>query len=239
MKGEARGVPGPYAPRAGRRELLPAHFPCLPYSVSWKCELAMAPGPVASGCGPAPGLGFESSAFRSPLPASRRCRMTAGRERSSLLVSSVPRPGVPMPGEGWLTLSPVPLNLDGKDRDLVGLGSYIVNAQAACNDCHTNPPFVPGGDPFKGEPEQVNSAHFLAGGVSFGPIVSPNITPDASGRPAGADFEEFERYMRTGREEDGGILQLMPWPIYRNMSDRELRAIYEYLRAIPHAEPGP
>jgi hypothetical protein len=141
--------------------------------------------------------------------------------------------------EKGLTLSPVPLNLDGKDRDLVGLGSYIVNAQAACNDCHTNPPFSPGGDPFKGEPERINAEHFLAGGVAFGPIVSPNITPDASGKPAGADFEEFERYMRTGREEDGGILQVMPWPIYRNMSDRELRAIYEYLRAIPHAEPGP
>lgn len=141
--------------------------------------------------------------------------------------------------EKGLTLSPVPLNLDGKDRDLVGLGSYIVNAQAACNDCHTNPPFVPGGDPFKGEPEQINSEHFLAGGTSFGPIVAPNLTPDGSGRPAGADFEEFERYMRTGREEDGRILQVMPWPIYRHMSDRELRAIYEYLRAIPSAQPGP
>jgi hypothetical protein len=66
MKGEARGLPGPYAPRAGRRELLPAHFP-LPsvFRLSWKCELAMAPGPVASGCGPVPGLGFEPSAFRS------------------------------------------------------------------------------------------------------------------------------------------------------------------------------
>jgi hypothetical protein len=142
--------------------------------------------------------------------------------------------------EKGLTLSPVPLNLDGKDRDLVGLGSYIVNAQAACNDCHTHTPFEPGGDPFKGEPEKINSAHFLAGGTPFGPtLVSPNITPDASGKPAGADFDEFLHYMRTGMEEDGDLLQVMPWPIYKNMSDRELRAIYEYLRAIPHAEPGP
>lgn len=62
MNGEARVVPGPYAPRAGRRELLPAHSA---FRLSWKCELAMAPGPVASGCGPVAGLGFESSAFRS------------------------------------------------------------------------------------------------------------------------------------------------------------------------------
>ena len=40
-------------------------------------------------------------------------------------------------------------------------------------------------------------------------------------------------------KEDGGLLQVMPWPIYRHMSDRELRAIYEYLRAIPSAQPGP
>ena len=42
-------------------------------------------------------------------------------------------------------IAPVPLNLRGKDRALVGLGSYIVNAQSGCNDCHTNPPFAPGG----------------------------------------------------------------------------------------------
>ena len=29
-----------------------------------------------------------------------------------------------------------------------------------------------------------------------------------------------------------------PWPVYRNMTEQDLRAIYEYLRAIPHAEPG-
>src|SRR4051794_11818389 len=31
---------------------------------------------------------------------------------------------------------PVPLNLVGKDRDLVYLGSYIVNVQSECNGCH-------------------------------------------------------------------------------------------------------
>src|SRR5262245_24001214 len=33
-------------------------------------------------------------------------------------------------------ISPVPLDLTGKDLNLVYLGSYIVNAQAACNECH-------------------------------------------------------------------------------------------------------
>jgi hypothetical protein len=141
--------------------------------------------------------------------------------------------------EMGLTLSPVPVNLAGLDRDLVGLGSYIVNAQGACNDCHTTPPFAPGGNPHQGEPEQINTTNFLAGGMTFGPgVVSPNITPDAQGLPAGLTYEAFLALMRTGREPDGDILQVMPWPIYGKMRDADLRALYEYLRAIPPAQPG-
>ena len=31
----------------------------------------------------------------------------------------------------------------------------------------------------------------------------------------------------------------MPWPVYGKMSDRELEAIYEFLRAIPTINPRP
>src|SRR6516165_10752346 len=47
--------------------------------------------------------------------------------------------------------APVPLNLVGKDRALVGLGSYIVNAQGDCNGCHAVDPsveFTPNGNPY-------------------------------------------------------------------------------------------
>ena len=65
-------------------------------------------------------------------------------------------------------------------------------------------------------------------------MVSPNLTPDARGLPAGNTLEQFVRLMRTGRDpDDGHILQVMPWPVYRNMTDRDLRAVYQYLRAIP------
>ena len=37
-------------------------------------------------------------------------------------------------------IAPVPLNLEGKDRALVGLGSYWVNAVASCDDCHSAGP---------------------------------------------------------------------------------------------------
>jgi len=168
-----------------------------------------------------------------------------------------------------LNIAPVPLNLAGKNPALVGLGSYIVNAQADCSACHTwheyahNPP-GPGGNPFRDEQEAINTGAYLAGGRPFPPnpatvldaqgnnlkriVYSRNITPDAfgpnAGLPAGLTFDEFLLVLRTGKDFDTHVpprefshLQVMPWPLFRNMSDRDIRAIYEYLSAIPHAEP--
>ena len=123
----------------------------------------------------------------------------------------------------------------------MGLGSYIVNAQAACNDCHTCPSYAPGHNPFEGGDGAINAANYLAGGVPFGPtIVSANITPDENGKPAGLDFDEYLELIRTGHDPDDPdeILQVMPWPIFRNMTDHDILAIYTYLTSIPHAEPG-
>jgi hypothetical protein len=161
-------------------------------------------------------------------------------------------------------IAPVPLNLAHKNRALVGLGSYIVNAVVECNGCHSAGPqtqFLPGGNPyFTGQHEMVNPATYLGGGRDFGPfpgqaspmhIVSRNLTPNHTGLPIGGDtFEEFLHTIRTGIDPDGlhpdlpppfdgSLLQIMPWPAYRSMTDRDLRAIYEYLSAIPCvASPG-
>jgi hypothetical protein len=168
-------------------------------------------------------------------------------------------------------IAPVPLNLEGKDRALVGLGSYIVNAQGDCNGCHSAGPateFLRGGNPYFGQPTKINPATYLGGGRDFGPypapnsalhIISRNLTPDKTGRPEGGhSFTEFLQIIRTGIDTDhlhpncsatvttnclqppfkGDLLQIMPWPIYRNMTDHDLRAIYEYLSAVPCVE-GP
>jgi len=144
-------------------------------------------------------------------------------------------------------LAPVSLTMKGLNPALVGLGSYIVNAQGGCNDCHTNPSYAAGGDPFNGEPEVINAERYLGGGTPFGPgVTSRNLTPRASdGRPAGLTLEQFMEVLHQGTDfKDGDpntvrILQVMPWPVYGKMSDRELQAIYEYLKAIPCvANPG-
>ncbi len=147
-------------------------------------------------------------------------------------------------------IAPVRLDLKGKNRALVGLGSYIVNAQGGCNDCHTHPSYAPGGDPFLGQPKQVNAAQYLTGGRQFGPFTSRNLTPDpTTGLPADLTFDQFLDVMRKGIDFEqkhpqiSPLLQVMPWPVYGDMTDRDLRAVYEYLSAIPsrpdNPNPGP
>jgi hypothetical protein len=141
-------------------------------------------------------------------------------------------------------LAPVPLNMTGLNPALVWEGSYIVNAQGGCNDCHTVPSYAAGGNPFLGQPEVINAPCYLAGGAAFGPFVSRNITPRANGLPANRTLEEFKEIMHHGTDfrstPDGTpLLQVMPWPVYGHMSDRELEAIYEFLRAIPMINPRP
>jgi hypothetical protein len=152
-------------------------------------------------------------------------------------------------------IAPVPLHFDRKDRALVGLGSYLVNAVGGCNDCHTNPPYKFGGDPALGFPKQINTEHYLAGGTAFGPFISRNLTPEDVGTPRhhrflpeGHTFAEFLEIIRTGKDFDFDptkpvvppnlpILQVMPWPVYQSMNDHDLLAIFTYLKAIPPAEP--
>jgi hypothetical protein len=167
-------------------------------------------------------------------------------------------------------IAPVPLNLAAKDRALVGLGSYLVNATADCNGCHTASPqaeFAAGGNPYFGQPKVVNPSTYLGGGQDFGPlipgtphIVSRNLTPDKTGKPEGGrSFAEFREIMRTGVDLDhvhppcsatittgclpapfdGNLLQIMPWPNFQNLTDHDLRAIYEYLSAVPCIEGPP
>ena len=60
---------------------------------------------------------------------------------------------------------------------------------------------------------------------------------------SGLSFSDFREIIRTGIDDDAAppnvpsathdLLQVMPWPILRNMTDGDLRAIYEYLSAIP------
>ena len=134
--------------------------------------------------------------------------------------------------------------------------------------CGGNPYLLPGPKPpfFSGS-QQINAATYLGGKRdfgSFGPgpnaeIISRNLTPDKTGLPAGHKLSDFLLIMKTGADLDlahqscsaaittnclafpfnGALLQVMAWPAYQNMTDRQLTAIYTYLSAIPCLEGGP
>lgn len=95
----------------------------------------------------------------------------------------------------------------------------------------------------------------LYAGPGLGPnIITRNLTPDHTGKPEGGhNLDSFIKIMRTGHDFDtlhlncggkvtdncylppvnGAVLQVMPWPLYRHMTDRQLTAIWTYLSTVP------
>jgi len=112
--------------------------------------------------------------------------------------------------------------------DPVARGRYLTTV-AGCNDCHT-----PG--TFYGQPD---STRLLSGtelgwegpwGVSY----PRNLTPDEETGLGTWSEDDIIQALRTGKRKDGSpILPPMPWPMYSQMTDEDLRAIAVYLKSIP------
>jgi len=123
------------------------------------------------------------------------------------------------------TISPVPLNLAGKDPIQVWWGSYLVNAIGDCNGCHSSGtpaslgiyPYVPGGNPYFNQPKKIDPTVYLNGGTNFGAVGTPtgplgysgpfiitrNLTPDFTGRAEGGHtLSQFKQILRTGIDLD-------------------------------------
>jgi hypothetical protein len=66
--------------------------------------------------------------------------------------------------------------------------------------------------------------------VSF----TANLTPDPSGLAAWTE-DVFIKAIREGKHMGTSrpILPPMPWPVYRNLTDDDLKAVFAYLRSIP------
>jgi len=103
-------------------------------------------------------------------------------------------------------------------------GKYLVTI-AGCADCHT--PQDAHGQPLAG-------MDFAGGLILDGPwgrVASANITPDPSGIPY-YDLAMFTKTIRTGSAEARQINQIMPWNIYRGMSDEDLAAVFAYIKTL-------
>ncbi len=127
--------------------------------------------------------------------------------------------------EQGFAIAPVPLNLAGKNRNLVGLGSYLVNAIGDCNGCHSSGspsslfiyPYKAGGNPYFGQPEMLDPTVYLNGGTSFGMVGTPtgplnyagpaiitrNLTPNGAGFPEGGmSLGQFKNILKNGTDYD-------------------------------------
>jgi mono/diheme cytochrome c family protein len=138
----------------------------------------------------------------------------------------------------------------------VARGKYLV-ATSACMDCHT--PFKMGANGpepdltrmLSGHPESlqmppvpalpegpwliVSSATNTAWAGPWGVSYTANLTPDADTGLGKWTVRDFKATIRTGRHMGRGrpILPPMPIPVYNNFTDRDLEAIFAYLKTIP------
>jgi mono/diheme cytochrome c family protein len=107
--------------------------------------------------------------------------------------------------------------------DAIQRGAYLVRL-ADCNGCHT--PQENGA--------QLPGMEYAGGSILNEParkVASLNITPDQSGISY-YDEPLFVEMMRTGHVRARTISPVMPWGIYRNMTDEDLKAIFAYLRTL-------
>lgn len=139
---------------------------------------------------------------------------------------------------------------------LVERGRYLVTI-AGCNDCHTPwhigpegpepdmsrmlsghpqalelppPPVLPG-DTWAAVTSATNTAVAGDWGVSY----SANLTPDRETGLGKWTLRNFVETIRKGRRMGRGreLLPPMPWPMYRNMTDADLEAVFTFLQSIP------
>jgi cytochrome c553 len=128
-------------------------------------------------------------------------------------------------------------------------GRYLVSI-AACHDCHTpkidaqgtpDPKRLLSGrpastlPPMQGANEIRASLDLTAWAGPWGNSYAANLTPDPE-TGLGRRYTEssFIKTIRTGTKPEGEQLAPpMPWPVYRNMTDEDLKSIYAYLKTLP------
>jgi hypothetical protein len=222
------GSQGPAGPAGEQGEAGPPGSPGQGGSQQGAPGAMGAPG--AAGQAGAPGAAGEAGAQGSAGEA--------GPQGATIVLSESSKKG--------LDISPVSVALTGLGSDqieMVGNGSYIVNALADCPTCHGGAPKFLGGagcQPGEGGPPACTGLMFAvpAGSTTF-TVSARNLTPDPT---TGMQLTEdqFITAIRTGADFHGvdagapsSTLFVMPWTTFRWMSLYDLQSVYMYLKAIP------
>lgn len=117
--------------------------------------------------------------------------------------------------------APLPATASAVERR----GEYLVHI-GNCTGCHTT------ADP---QNHPVPGMQFGGGRVfvrPWGTVASANLTRDPSGL-AYYDEAQFLRTIRTGHVGARALSRTMPYPVFRNLTDEDLKAIFAYLRTLP------
>ena len=106
-------------------------------------------------------------------------------------------------------------------------GQYLANNVANCRGCHTNRNLMTGaftGIDYAGglKMEAVTDSGTYS-------IITPNLTPDPTGKIKGWTQEQFINRFRIGKLIPQSH---MPWGPFSRMSDDELKAIYNFLQTV-------
>ena len=105
-------------------------------------------------------------------------------------------------------------------------GRYLALSLAECSGCHTKRDMA---GAYIGEP--------FAGGGDIEGFITPNLTPDPTGRIYKWSRQDFIARFRKGRLVPGSP---MPWNSFGRMTDEELTALYNFLRSVkPAKTPAP
>jgi mono/diheme cytochrome c family protein len=111
-------------------------------------------------------------------------------------------------------------------------GRYLAVGLSGCRECHSQHDWNTHGAPVTPGTEY--------GGQWFnmpdmpGRIVAPNLTPDVGTGAGGWSDDQFGRAIREGIGPDGrALFPMMPYQVFRKMSDEDLASIVVYLRSLP------
>jgi mono/diheme cytochrome c family protein len=180
------------------------------------------------------GIGHDGNTL-FPLMPYENFRQLSDEDLASVVVyirtlpavrNPLPRTEIIFPVKYLMRSAPQPIDTPVPTQsspDPVKRGEYLVR-MASCADCHT---------PQERGQRKENMA--FAGGFVFGgpsgAVASANITPDHSGISY-YDENLFVSVMRTGRIRARTLKPIMPWQVYRNMTDDDLKAVFAYLRTL-------
>ena len=136
----------------------------------------------------------------------------------------LPKPRIPFPLSRLILSAPQPVMTPvmHTSSDRIAHGRYLTTI-AGCANCHT--PKGKSGRPVPGME--------FAGGNYFREfkVATANLTPDASGIGY-YDEALFIKAIRTGHVGARGLRVPMPWWVFRNMADEDLKSIFAFLRTV-------